>query len=152
MHVCIGAAYEPPTQNYKSLYEELWGKAEEFSGIEDFTLEVPQVQNIQQGCGFQPKPVSLRPAPLIGTEWESKGVTCKILRTMNRMPGEMKSLLVRLEYEHIERILQNAVSRKWSSSKSGHPSPLATLDYKVSGQPGIGMLLRLWRLPSSTSN
>lgn len=69
----------------------------------------------------------------------------KELRTRNRMPGGMKCLLVRSEYEHAEGALEEAVRRKWTRiSVSGGPIPCARLDYKVSSQPGSGVQLRSW--------
>jgi hypothetical protein len=126
---------------WEELHKELWGKDKEFSGIEDATISVPLPQfSLEPGYGFRMNQASLRDFPLTGISLQKEVKTFKKLRTENAMPCGTKRLLVRSEYDHIEKILKEAEVEKWSraSSASGSPPPGTTLDYEVSGQPGSG--------------
>jgi len=65
----------------------------------------------------------------------------KILQVRADLPCGREKVLVLHEYDHIRRVLKGAETRKWSniSIHTGRPSVASILDYKVSGQPGLGM-------------
>ncbi|CUS10226.1 unnamed protein product [Tuber aestivum] len=122
----------------EDLYHELWGN--QSPRITDFTVPVPEVQYSPLpgfGIGLHPDEVNqfLPPKVLASTEH-----VFNVLRVNSILPCGRNRLLVRKQFEIIESHLQHAASTKWNNTdpSTGDPQCGTNLDYKVSGQPGIG--------------
>jgi hypothetical protein len=119
----------------EKLFEELWGKGNEFSCIEEVTIFVPQPEFcLEPGLGFRTEQAKLK-FPLIQTPQIEEERTFNQLQTKNQMPCGTYLLLVRSEYVLIETALQLAERERRTPDKSAGTN----LDYKLCGQPGSGL-------------
>lgn len=112
-----------------------------FSGIQDFTVEVPRPQfYLEPGYRSHMEQAGIPEFPLLGTMPETEVKVLKRLQIKSQIACCPASLLIRPEYEEIEAFLEEAVSDKWSGASDGrHPMAGKHLDYKISGQEGIGV-------------
>ena len=134
----MGLFYVAP--GLESLHEELWRKHAGFSGIQDFTIEVPQPQfYLEPGYRSRMEQAGIRDFPLLHNTHKTKVGVFKKLKTTNELPCGSSSLLIRSEHESIEDTLVEAVSSKWAGVNPGEdPKKGEHHDYTVSGQPGSG--------------
>jgi hypothetical protein len=145
VHATIDVAPAATVSNsmpgYEKLYEELWGKGNEFCGIKDFTVLVPcQKFYREPAYGLRMRRANLD-FPLIGVSPENDKGFFKKLQTKNTMPCSTDRLLIRSEYDLVVTKLLSAESirRAHVDPATGYQLPSAILDHEVSGQPGSGV-------------
>lgn len=118
---------------------ELWGK-HSFSGIfEEFTIEVPQPQvYLEPGYRNRPRRAGVYDFPLAGIRERTANQVFRRLETTNKLPCGLRKLLVIKEYVHVESLLQDVESEKWSGETS-EPEDDSIKDFEMAGQSGSGI-------------
>ena len=127
----------------EDLYNALWLNGPSSELVQGFSAQVPVPRSMRRpGYGFQLERARVDSFPLTGVSPQVEEERFEKLEARSRLPCGGETLLVHPEYIIIERLLESAVSGKWTETdaKTGFPLPEEQLDYVVSGQPGSGTL------------
>lgn len=127
----------------EDLYNALWLKGPSSELIHEFSAQVPVPRSMREpGYRFELERARVGSFPLTGVSPQVEEERFEKSEARSRLPCGAETLFVHPEYIIIERLLESAVSGKWTitDSKAGFPLPEEHLDYVVSGQPGSGAL------------
>ncbi|KAG0640762.1 hypothetical protein HOY80DRAFT_1115969 [Tuber brumale] len=123
----------------QGLYDELWGT--QLPVIKDHKFSIPHPgHGFRLGYKVDLKEIGDGTFPDSEFEKGKEDKVFKVLKVKTKLPCGRYRLLVRQEFETIERDLSQIESDKWTNTdpETGDPVEDLNLDYELGGQPGSG--------------